>query len=100
MNLESFFRRTLSKVDKRLTESELGESLKKAASLVKVGSIYKHYKGNQYKVTGLAIYEPNSEPCVIYKALYGDNLTFIRPVSVWTETINIDGIEVCRFSLV
>lgn len=85
-------------MDKRLTETELEERLRDAGSQIKTGAIYRHYKGSEYKVTGVAITEADSEPCVIYQAIYNDKLTFVRPLSSWLERVETGGKSVQRFS--
>ena len=59
--------------------------------------IYRHYKGNQYEVIGLAKHSETLEDMVIYKALYGDGGTWVRPLSMWENLIIVDGKTVKRF---
>ncbi len=68
---------------------------------IKLGK-YEHYKGKQYEVIGLARHSEILEELVIYKALYdseefGKNALWVRPKSMFLETVNIDGKEVPRF---
>lgn len=79
------------------SETELSERLAKAAQQVEVGARYMHYKQLSYTVVMLALFEENNEPCVVYRAEYGEHLTFIRPVSSWLEEIIKDGKKVKRF---
>lgn len=59
---------------------------------------YRHYKGNTYEVTGIAIHSETLEEMVIYKALYGDGKTWVRPASMWNEDVCLpDGTIVKRF---
>ena len=44
--------------------------------------IYRHYKGNRYKVIGFAKHSETLEDMVIYKALYGERGTWVRPLSM------------------
>ena len=62
--------------------------------------IYRHYKGNRYEVIGTAIHSETLEPMVIYKALYGTMETWVRPLSMWTETVERDGYCGPRFRFV
>lgn len=60
---------------------------------------YKHYKGNIYEVIGVAKHSETLEDMVVYKATYqkeGENL-WIRPLSMFIETLVIDGVEKKRF---
>lgn len=59
---------------------------------------YRHFKGNEYEVIGFA---KDSETCnkmVIYKALYGDNETWVRPYNMFKEIIERDGKKIHRFA--
>ena len=59
---------------------------------------YRHYKGNVYEVTGFAAHSETLEEMVIYKALYGDGKTWVRPASMWNEDVCLpDGTTVKRF---
>ena len=73
-------------------------------SKIKPGK-YRHYKGNLYKVIGLAKHSETLEDLVVYQALYdskefGNNAIWVRPVSMFTENVNFEGKEVKRFNLV
>jgi hypothetical protein len=48
---------------------------------------YRHYKGNEYEVIGIARHSETLEPMVVYKALYGDGGIWVRPAGMWNETI-------------
>ncbi|MEE1047557.1 MAG: DUF1653 domain-containing protein [Clostridia bacterium] len=61
--------------------------------------IYKHYKGNRYEVLGIANHSETLEKMVVYRALYGDNEVWVRPLSMWDEMIEKDGKSVPRFEL-
>ena len=61
--------------------------------------LYKHYKGNIYEVIGIAKHSETLEEMVVYKATYqpeGENL-WVRPLTMFMETIVIDGVEKKRF---
>ena len=59
--------------------------------------VYRHYKGNKYEVIGFAKHSETLEDMVIYKALYGEYGTWIRPFSMWDNLIDLDGKTVIRF---
>ena len=59
--------------------------------------IYHHYKGNQYEVIGFAKHSETLEDLVVYKALYGEGGTWVRPLSMWENLIEADGKTVKRF---
>ncbi len=58
---------------------------------------YRHYKGNEYEVIGMARHSETLEELVIYRALYGNHDIWARPVSMWNEKILVNGKEVPRF---
>lgn len=70
--------------------------LSSEAILLKLG-LYEHYKGNKYQVLGVAIHSETLEELVIYKALYGEGLTWVRPLKMFLENVKIDGKTKPRF---
>ena len=61
--------------------------------------LYKHYKGQIYEVIGIACHSETLDKLVVYKATYqkeGENL-WVRPLTMFTETVVIDGLERKRF---
>jgi len=59
---------------------------------------YKHFKGNEYEVTGSAIHSETMEELVIYRPLCGDGNTWARPASMWNEIVEHNGSMVKRFT--
>ncbi len=59
---------------------------------------YRHFKGNEYEVLFTAIHSETLEPMVVYRALYGDGDIWVRPASMWDETIVRGGVEYKRFT--
>jgi hypothetical protein len=66
---------------------------------IKLG-IYRHYKGNEYEVVGFAKHSETLEDMVIYKALYGERGMWVRPLSMWENTIDVGGKTIKRFEYV
>ena len=64
--------------------------------MIKKG-IYRHFKGNEYEVIGIAKHSETLEEMVVYKALYGDGGLWVRPASMWNETVERDGKIFKRF---
>ncbi|HEY8914269.1 DUF1653 domain-containing protein [Lacisediminihabitans sp.] len=62
--------------------------------------LYRHYKGNLYDVVGTATHSETEETLVVYRALYGDNGLWVRPLAMFRETVEIDGQSVRRFARV
>ena len=58
---------------------------------------YRHYKGNEYEVIGVAKHSETLEPMVVYKALYGDGGLWVRPYGMFFETVEINGEKIPRF---
>lgn len=61
---------------------------------------YCHFKGNEYEVIGLARHSETQEEMVVYRALYGDFGLWVRPVSMWNETVERDGKTFRRFTYI
>ena len=61
---------------------------------------YRHFKGNEYEVIGLARHSEMQEEMVVYRALYGDFGLWVRPVSMWNETVERDGKTFRRFTYI
>lgn len=64
---------------------------------------YQHYKGNFYEVIGVARHSETLEELVVYRAfynheVYGDNSLWVRPKTMFLETVVVDGKEVLRFA--
>ena len=62
--------------------------------------VYRHYKGNQYEVIGFAKHSETLEDIVIYRALYGEYGTWVRPLSMWDNQLEVDGNTVKRFEYI
>lgn len=62
--------------------------------------IWEHYKGNRYRVIGMVTHSETLEPMVVYRALYGDGETWVRPASMWHETVLLPDGERPRFRLI
>jgi hypothetical protein len=58
---------------------------------------YRHYKGGRYEVVGFAKHSETLEEMVVYKSLDGDGGTWVRPLSMWDDPIEVDGRTVKRF---
>lgn len=49
--------------------------------------LYRHYKGNAYRVLGLARHSETLEPVVVYQALHGERGLWVRPAGMFAETV-------------
>ena len=66
---------------------------------IKLGK-YRHFKGNEYEVVAIAKHSETTEDYVVYKALYGDGGMWVRPASMWNETVERDGATYKRFTYI
>ncbi len=66
---------------------------------IKLGK-YRHFKGNEYEVIGIAKHSETLEEMVIYRALYGDCGYWVRPISMWNEKVERDGKTYMRFTYI
>ncbi len=58
---------------------------------------YRHYKGNEYTVVGVARHSETLEELVVYRQEYGDRGLWVRPAAMFRETVLLDGRLVARF---
>ena len=61
---------------------------------------YRHYKGNDYEVVGLAKHSETEEDVVVYRALYGEKGLWVRPLVMFLETVVVEGRSQPRFQFV
>ncbi len=66
---------------------------------IKLGK-YRHFKGGEYEVLFIATDSETLEKTVVYRALYGDGEIWVRPASMWNETVVRDGKEYRRFTYI
>jgi len=59
---------------------------------------YRHYKGRDYTVLDIARHSETLEELVVYRQEYGDHGLWVRPVAIFTETVEVDGTRVPRFA--
>jgi cyclomaltodextrinase / maltogenic alpha-amylase / neopullulanase len=71
---------------------------RKARSLKK--GYYEHYKKLRYKVLGVVIHSETLEEMVLYKAMYGEKITWVRPLKMFFEKVEVDGKKVPRFRFI
>ena len=66
---------------------------------IKLGK-YRHFKGMEYEVIALAKHSETQEELVVYRALYGNGQVWVRPASMWNETVERDGKTYKRFDFI
>ncbi len=68
-------------------------------SSIKIGK-YRHYKGNDYEVLGVAKHSEDETELVVYRPLYGEQGLWVRPLGMFTEFVSVEGRNVPRFSFI
>jgi hypothetical protein len=58
---------------------------------------YRHFKGREYEVIGVALHSESAEELVVYRPLYGSYRLMVRPAAMFQEVIERDGIRTPRF---
>ena len=61
---------------------------------------YRHFKGKEYEVIGVAKHSESLEEMVVYRALYGEGGLWVRPAEMWDEEITRDGKTFQRFEFI
>jgi hypothetical protein len=63
-----------------------------------VAGRYRHYKGKDYEVLGVARHSETQEKLVVYRCCYGDESLWVRPLAMFTERVTLNGKSVARFA--
>ena len=61
---------------------------------------YRHFKGGEYEVIGMARHSETMEELVVYRALCGERGLWVRPAAMWLETVERDGKQFQRFTYI
>ena len=62
--------------------------------------VYEHYKKRKYEVLGVVFHSETKEKLVLYRALYGKKLTWVRPLDMFVEEVEVRGAKIPRFRFV
>ncbi len=62
--------------------------------------LYRHFKGNIYELIAVAKHSETLEEMAVYRALYGERVVWVRPLSMWEETVEVGDKTVKRFEKV
>jgi len=60
--------------------------------------VYQHYKGNLYDVIDLVRHSETEEEMVLYRAMYAEKGLWVRPLSMFIESVHVEGVCMKRFS--
>ena len=66
---------------------------------IRIGK-YRHFKGNEYRVIGIASHSETMEPMVVYQALYGEQGLWVRPANMWNEQVDREDYKGPRFTYI
>ena len=58
---------------------------------------YRHFKGADYELIGVARHSETEEECIVYRQLYGDCKWWVRPLSMFNDLVTHEGKMVKRF---
>ena len=61
---------------------------------------YRHFKGQEYAVLGVARHSETGELLVVYRPLYGQGTLWVRPFPMFTEEVEHNGQRLPRFSYI
>jgi hypothetical protein len=61
---------------------------------------YRHFKGGEYNVQGIATHSETGEQLVVYTPLYGEGGLWVRSLSMFLETVDRDGELQARFTYI
>ncbi len=61
---------------------------------------YRHFKGREYQVQGVARHSETGERLVVYTPLYGERALWVRPLSMFEESVQHEGRELPRFEFI
>lgn len=70
-----------------------------ANNMIKLGK-YRHYKGKEYEVIGVARHSETLEDLVVYRALYSNFDLWVRPLKMFLEEVEVEGQKVPRFKYI
>ena len=62
--------------------------------------VYRHFKGNLYRLIAVARHSETLEDLVVYQALYGEGGFWVRPAAMWNEHVEKDGYSGPRFQYI
>jgi hypothetical protein len=58
---------------------------------------YRHFKGREYEVLGVALHSERAEELVVYRPLYGSYRLMVRPAAMFHEVVEREGVRTPRF---
>lgn len=80
-------------------DADILEKIKAEYPVIRPGR-YRHFKGMEYEVIATASHSETLETMVVYRALYGSGDVWVRPASMWNDTVERDGVSYRRFTYI
>ena len=80
-----------------MTDAEAADSDLPALPATRLGR-YRHYKGGEYEVIGVARHSETHEPLVVYRPLYNATGWWVRPHAMFFGSLTVNGVDVLRFA--
>jgi hypothetical protein len=81
-----------------LFDKAVGELSRRSGEKRVPAGRYRHFKGREYQVLGIAVHSETLMPMVVYQAQYGHFGLWVRPIAMWNERVVRDGYDGKRFS--
>jgi hypothetical protein len=75
----------------------LTKDIEKNNRKLKIRKKYRHFKGKEYLVLYIAKHSETLEELVVYQALYGEKGIWVRPLDMFLEQVEVNGVLVNRF---
>ncbi len=80
-----------------LFDKAVGELSRRSGEKRVPTGLYRHFKGKEYQVLGIAVHSETLLPMVVYQAQYGHFGLWVRPIAMWNERVTRDGYDGKRF---
>jgi len=77
---------------------DLKQRLNDTNAAIEIGAVYRHYRAGDFRVCGFVILESDEQVAVRYAKVEEPAVEFVRALSSWLETVEINGKTVSRFT--
>ena len=97
--MNAFFAAKAALAESKIYCANKNKTANRGENMIKPGK-YRHFKGKEYEVIGVAKHSETLEEMVVYRQLYGEHGLWVRPASMWEETVERDGKTYKRFTYI